>query len=121
MSKKTTPVAPVQNIVHTPGPWKYHSAGVMVMDSEGQMSIADIRGWGTLEKQYGEQKAMQIQDANGRLIAAAPELLVACQLLFEHINEGLVTVFEEEADNGQPGVSSLELIEAAIRKATQVV
>lgn len=81
MSKETTPVAPVQNFVHTPGPWKYHSAGVMVMDGDGQTSIADIRGWGTLEKRHGEQKAMQIQDANGRLIAAAPEMLRIIQRL----------------------------------------
>jgi hypothetical protein len=47
----------------------------MVMDSDGQMTIADIRGWGTLTTRLGETVAIDRMDANGRLIALAPELL----------------------------------------------
>ena len=67
--------APVQPVVHTPEPWKYHEAGAIVMTEDGQMSIADIRGFGRLEKDFGTSAAIKIMDANGRLIAAAPSLL----------------------------------------------
>lgn len=82
---------------HTPGPWKYHNAGVMVMDRDGQMSIADVRGWGTLSRLHGEQKALQIQDANGRLIAAAPELLERLTQAHNQLHE-LVLVFVPSGD-----------------------
>ncbi len=98
MSNESSPVVPVQNFVHTPGPWKYHSAGVMVLDGDGQTSIADIRGWGRLEKVYGEQKAMEIQDANGRLIAAAPEMLRIIQRLVtaDWIGEAELNLWRKE-------------------------
>lgn len=64
-----------QPIVHTPGPWKYHAGGCMVMDSDGQMTIADIRGWGTLSTRFDETVAINRMDANGRLIAASPAML----------------------------------------------
>lgn len=44
------------------------------------MFVAEVRGWGHLTGKGGgcafdDKKAMGIQDANARLIAAAPELL----------------------------------------------
>ena len=74
-TKRTTPVAPVHEIVHTPGPWKYHDSGSIVMTADGQMSVADIRGFGRLEKDFGLSAAIKIMDKNGQLIAAAPSLL----------------------------------------------
>jgi hypothetical protein len=67
---------------HTPGPWKYiqltqkviaRSVGGCNLEESDHM-IADIRGWGHLA--YLKDGA-EIQDANGLLIAAAPELLEA--------------------------------------------
>ncbi len=72
-TKKTTPVAPVHEIVHTPGPWKYHDSGSIVMTADGQMSVADIRGFGRLEKDFGLSAAIKIMDKNGQLIASAGE------------------------------------------------
>ena len=67
---------------HTPGPWSYENEGqtVYVGDQiEGQW-IAQVRGWGWLQKlKNGEA----VQDANGRLIAAAPELLEALRMWME--------------------------------------
>jgi hypothetical protein len=63
-----------QPIVHTPGPWKYHEGGAIVMTEDGQMSVADIRGFGKLETSLGTSQAIKVMDANGRLIAKAPEL-----------------------------------------------
>jgi hypothetical protein len=48
----------------------------------GPMHVADVRGWGHLTGRGGgcafpEDKAIAIQEANARLIAAAPDLLAA--------------------------------------------
>lgn len=59
---------------HTPGPWKYEDYGQIVMTGDGQMSVADIRGYGTLMSKFGCEEAVRIMDANGRMIAAAPEV-----------------------------------------------
>lgn len=67
---------------HTQGPWKYvqltqkviaRSIGGCNLEESDHM-IADIRGWGHLA--YLKDGA-EIQDANGLLIAAAPDLLEA--------------------------------------------
>lgn len=69
---------------HTPGPWTYEAVSQTVYGiSEGGCNktvepfmIANVRGWGHL--QYLPNGA-EIQDANGRLLAAAPDLLEALE------------------------------------------
>ena len=85
---------------HTPGPWEWvpgtcyiwakdaykpkigeHMMVAMANDfewgdapaPEGKMTVATARGWGRLQH-LGKGRAEKIQDANARLIAAAPEL-----------------------------------------------
>lgn len=88
MSKKeSVDAASMHPIVHTPGPWQYHDSGSIVMTADGQMSVADIRGFGRLEKDFGLSAAIKIMDKNGRLIAAAPSLLAACRELLEAMDE----------------------------------
>jgi hypothetical protein len=61
---------------HTPGPWEHaveqdgHNRSICVFNPKDRGIIADIGG--------GEFDARL---ANARLIAAAPELLAACQIL----------------------------------------
>jgi len=55
----------------TPGPWEYEPRGQMIVTDHGQKMIADIRGWGWIQYLPEGEK---IQDANGYLIAATPEL-----------------------------------------------
>ncbi len=43
------------------------------------MSIADIRGFGRLEKDFGTSMAIKIMDKNGELIAACPVMVDALQ------------------------------------------
>lgn len=73
----------------TPGPWKAETEyECAVYAHNNQMKIADIRGYGYLTgKGLGgiglpDEEAKKIQDANARLIAAAPEL-------FEHLQTAL--------------------------------
>lgn len=67
----------------------FNSPTVMV----GNMKICDLRGWGHLTGIGGmnlpEDKAAEIQDANARLIAAAPDLLAACETALDAIAEFL--------------------------------
>lgn len=59
---------------HTPGPWDADSEGSFVsLSGDASKMICDIRGWGWLQK-LGHERAIEIQKANGKLIAAAPDL-----------------------------------------------
>jgi hypothetical protein len=74
---------------HTAGPWTLdanpYQATIWGKTAKGDMKIADLRGWGHLVGVGGlnlpAEQAAEIQDANGRLIAAAPELLEACHAI----------------------------------------
>lgn len=63
----------------TPGPWRYEQEGQKIWAKsvggvrmeEANHMIADIRGWGHLQYLSNGEK---VQDANGFLIAAAPDM-----------------------------------------------
>lgn len=82
---------------HTPGPWVVLSPmGTWIStvtkpypNSPGPMHVADVRGWGHLTGTGGgcamaQDEAIAIQEANARLIAAAPELLAALSAILAH-------------------------------------
>jgi hypothetical protein len=56
--------------------WHYRDKDQTIWNAEGTLKIAEIRGWGQLQYQ---PNGADTQDANGRLLAAAPELLAALQ------------------------------------------
>ena len=68
---------------HTMGPWSVDplSFNISAIDEKGYVRIADVRGWGHYTGKghgawgFSEAKALEIQLANARLIAAAPEML----------------------------------------------
>lgn len=106
----------------TPGPWRYEQTPLPQVWSESviesgsnlekrRIHIADVRGWGAL--QYRED-GEEMQDANGRLIAAAPELYEALYDLLTYAQED--EAFCDRA--GDPGrYATKVLAEDAIRKA----
>jgi hypothetical protein len=104
MSNESSPVAPVQNFVHTPGPWRKSGWDVMGGDNS---RVAIVLPW--------DESGCRKEDvANLLLISAAPDLLAACKRLMQEIADGQTTVYEES------GIAC-ELIEAAIKRASQVV
>lgn len=64
--------------------------------------VADVRGWGTLQKLFKEDEAAEIQDANARLIAAAPEMfdllkqLVIAMEYVQELNDNIVVKADED-------------------------
>jgi len=99
---------------HTPGPWTYSNDMGCPMVWAGSMRICDVRGWGHLTGagalNLPEEKAAAIQDANGRLITAAPDLLQALKFFQKCMAHG-----------AQPRAlsDSLKLAQAAIAKAEE--
>jgi len=63
---------------HTPGPWR-KTAGLVVSSSTGQV-VAITAGDGVVRFHGGET-----DDANARLIAAAPALLRGCQAALAYL------------------------------------
>lgn len=68
---------------HTPAPWVYDQKRTNVLAEGQELLVANVRGWGNLQKR---SDGAEIMDANGRLIAASPELfalLAEARVTFE--------------------------------------
>jgi hypothetical protein len=66
---------------HTPGPWRVGNGSLMesgVFSADGKTLVAGTHG---SARNYRRQEQIAEQDANARLIAAAPDLLEALQAL----------------------------------------
>ena len=59
-------------MTHTPGPWKINPRASMVVESESGRTIASCGGYASTS-----EDTMPENQANARLIAAAPSLLTA--------------------------------------------
>lgn len=92
---------------HTPGPWAVGDkrgvwVGPVVMANDGQRGVAFVCGE---------------SDANARLIAAAPDLLEACDALFSRLLGYANDTNSDEEDREEQDDAALELAEAALIKA----
>ena len=94
-------------IEHTPGPWAYcwaYGRRVLVFQ-KGEATIAAVT--------YDGDNEIPQAEANARLIAAAPDLL----LELDNCLDLLVTCFPDSPDNSRIGVAVTKA-RAAIAKAT---
>ena len=83
--------------------WKYDPRPQRVTTEDGELLIADIRGWGRLQKSPDGEK---IQDYHGRLIAAAPELLEMAHRFKDYLEQDKALCY-----CGQSECKSTQLIE----------
>lgn len=95
---------------HTPGPWKavYQPNTPCLVESDGER-VAWIDFWKGKTPRDPNHKPRLEQEANARLIAAAPELLEALQELLDPAR-GMVTITPCKA-------AAFERARAAIAKA----
>ncbi len=98
---------------HTPGPWlplDGELSGMIIADSPDH-PVAEVRGWGWLQKKgkAGEEE----QDANLRLIAAAPDMLAALRAVeARHVEQNALRGRDESRS------TTLRLVRDAIARAT---
>lgn len=93
----------------TPGKWKPDSEGeyVFTLVPEGLMMVAQMRGWSYLTGglKLSPEEAVEVQKANARLIACAPELYEAVCELLDYAYEALRWAGGEKETRGKaPGI-----------------
>ena len=98
---------------HTPGPWK------VIKDRRKKITVQSYNhNFCTIEGLIPRDEVM----SNARLIAAAPDLLAACQAWLAEMNEKCIILGWESVEQYQSSVhpdEAYSLIRAAISKATQ--
>lgn len=101
---------------HTPGPWHfgefelYPGAGLRFNISQAEGATYTPNYSDVAQTIAGED--LIIQEANARLIAAAPELLAALQTIGTHV------MTDSDGDDVEVLFGNMEKIAAAIAKAT---
>ena len=92
---------------HTPGPWMVTDDGLGVCVATGNYKTEGTDDWTIADCQHGWCQC----EANARLIAAAPELLEACEAVLPTI-ESLVFNCKNPSE-----VELLDQVQQAIKKA----
>ena len=101
---------------HTPGPWKASRRYADTIVIEGDGGYRHIVGVGADEiTESGGEEMSAEQEANARLIAAAPELLAALERLTD-VTQWLDVSFASEDEEAE-AEEALGVAQAAIAKA----
>ncbi len=109
----------MSNAKHTPGPWAFSrsddfgDARFYVAQQDGAPYTPNYSDVATLIAETVSGERVFIQEANARLIAAAPELLEALVLMVRTHDEPAETLLQETKEQ-----QWLEKARAAIAKAT---
>lgn len=94
---------------HTPGPWKVSGRRRQVIGRHGAIPCLLARV---------NVAASGVEcDANARLIAAAPDLLAACEAAIQFIRNGVEFGYIRLPDAGDPALLTPPALEAAVAKA----
>lgn len=105
----------------TPGPWECDEDACFICQNGDVLKIVgQVRGWGWLSKKYGDKKAFEIQKANGKLLAAAPDLLEALQSVLALIDNG--TLVRNISKDSEPDYAVRQLLLIlAIKQASEAI
>ncbi len=95
---------------HTPGPWRYHDDG-WITTGDGAASICRVAD----AKDHVEVSDTQ-RNADGKLLAAAPDLLAACE---EFVRFAELPEIVTRGDHIRYQVKALDAARAAIAKAQE--
>jgi len=97
----------------TPGPWNASRFGCQVLTGDSWNSICELKGdarWQDGHGSYQQEYEWQVQEANARLIAAAPEMAEALAALLLQIEQGIDPL-------GNPDRAAYNAARAALSKA----
>lgn len=101
----------------TPKPWKYDGDNAVVAPAANNAIIAWLPG-GVAYDSRGQNRPVYIDvEANAHLIAAAPDLLAACKLALEWLDDVCDPSLEPFGNCTEEGLAAYRQIEAAIAKA----
>jgi hypothetical protein len=99
---------------HTPGPWHVgqgNGEGHVFCAGGGRVTPGPVL-WPVARFGFGQPD----DEDNGRLIAAAPDLLAACRALLTHFPD-LGEMLGEEDELGQRAAAVVEQVRAAVARA----
>lgn len=102
---------------HTPGPWtvyKQPAGGHIHIHADGKIPFFGIA---FMEMVNVSRKHQLIQEANATLMAAAPDLLEACEAMLANFSLDLWRKAAAEHGRVQPLEECIEVMTAAIAKA----
>ena len=91
---------------HTPGPWEVVGGTIIQTADERRKWVAEVPAASSIHETFITDRA------NARLIAAAPELLEACEFALEELNDMTSMQFAHGADK-----EARQRLENAIAKA----
>lgn len=100
---------------HTPGPWKHYRRSSTDPDELHRFFIGQPEGNNHIIANTVKEYESIDDEANARLIAAAPDLLDALERLFEHT--AMIHNGWGEIDNTKEANSAIRDARAAIAKA----
>jgi hypothetical protein len=105
----------MSEIKHTPGPWTYSRwdehgyTRFYIAQQEGAPYTPDYSDVASMVTETVSGERIAVQEANARLIAAAPELLEALRLCYDHCR-----LYFPEVEHNNVG----EAVRSALAKAT---
>lgn len=90
--------------MHTPGPWEVNGGAI-----ETVATPSFVIGRAYDEEDYGNDIDRSTGEANARLMAAAPDLLVACQRCLAMLNDSLEGQTNPDGEAFVAGITDMEL------------
>lgn len=105
-----------ETVKHTPGPWEIGESNLPT-----ELHAAAINAVGPIPTRIAEVLSADLFPANARLIAAAPELLEACEALMLSTQHFIDWTADAPGDNAgvDAARAAFDAGEAAIAKATE--